>query len=142
MTLARLVVFALLLALGCGKSRQERALDEIGRRCESFAGTRLGDADRELLRNQPFDRLSPGCDPRLASIAGGTCTESTQENAQCQIFYYWYAGADPGLCSPIGGCFAKCELRFMQNDPDAVASGNLDDSKICASRWLEGQLYP
>jgi hypothetical protein len=103
MMLARLVVFVLLFALGCGKSQQERALDEIGRRCESFVGIRLGDANRELLRDGAVDRLSPGCDPRLASIGGSTCTESTQENAQCQIFYYWDAGADPAcVVRPVG----------------------------------------
>jgi hypothetical protein len=141
MTPARLVAFALLLVLGCGNSKQERAFDEVGRVCRAVAGTRLGDADQVLLRNGSGDRLGPVCEPRLVSIPGGTCPESTQENAQCQIFYYWYA-TDPGLCSPTGGCYLKCELRVMEHDPDAAVSGDLSDSKVCASRWLEGQTYP
>jgi len=137
----RLVATAvLLLAAGCGSSREEQEFDRIAEECRGFVGASatVRTADRAFPQ---AIRTAPVCIAQLAPMGrNDTCPGSTSANPQCQVFYYWYP-SDPGLCEP-GGCWLVCEVRVMRQDPAWGEAGSSLDATICASRFVRGQPSP
>jgi hypothetical protein len=143
MTPLRLAALALLvISIGCGSSQQEREVDRLAQACRGFvaAGATIRDVDRAFTPGVYFIG-GPFCIAQLAPTGGNdTCPASSNENPQCQRFYYWLP-SDPGLCEP-GGCWVVCEVRVMRQDAAWGDSGTFFDAKICASRFLRGQPPP
>lgn len=147
MSLGRLAIATLCataLALACGKSKQERAFDNIGSICNGLVGATLAQAaqqtgiDNAIASGVGAASSSPVCPnpPTLFPSIGGTCAEPTPANPQCEVFFEWVS-TDPGLCSAQAGCCFICEMRVMQGSITTTDNGA--STPICASRWLPRQ---
>lgn len=123
------------LAVACGKSREEQAFDEVGRQCAAIPSqqTTIRQVDiqfRGATVISDFRCPAPGS---ILAPVDGTCPVQTPEDPQCSVFYEWQS-YDPGLCSPQGGCCFICEVRVTKSSSSAGV-----DTPICGSRWLSGQ---
>ena len=121
------------LVVACGSSREQQAFNELKARCLGVAGSTLTNADIALSTGVVTKIICP-TPPNVFVPIGGTCPDQTQDNPECQVFWYWQA-YDPGLCSPQGGCCFVCEARVMKGSIPATAG----DAPVCAARWLSGQ---
>ncbi len=140
MSSRRLVaVLACAAALACGKSRQQRAFEQLQSICEGLVAQQTTLAQAEQAMNSVQYESGFRCptgDVLLAPLSGGTCPAQSASNPECAFFFEWQS-TDPGLCNPQGGCCFLCEVRVMKGSitqSDAGAS-----TPICASRWVGGQ---
>jgi hypothetical protein len=138
-------VVACVVALACGKSRQEHAFEEIQSICNGLVaqGATLSQADQETGIGSAIasgvgaasNILCPSGSTLLTSL-GGTCPPQSTANPECAVLFEWQS-TDPGLCDPQGGCCFFCELRFMKGSITTSDGGA--STPICATRWLKGQ---
>ncbi|WP_049768592.1 hypothetical protein [Anaeromyxobacter sp. Fw109-5] len=139
-----LALALLLVSAACGKSREEEEFDRVAAECRALVaeGATLRDAQQKFPRSGDLPIVGgPVCIAQLAPMGGNdTCAPSSQENPQCQVFFYWYP-VDPGLCE-VSGCWLVCEMRVMRQDPAWGDNPSALDAKICASRFLRGQPTP
>jgi hypothetical protein len=135
--LRRVAVSLVLVAAACGESREEKDFERIERVCEGLttSGATL-DSSAIELRFSTFVPFGPDCGAVAPMASNDTCGEGTAENPVCRAFWVWYP-RDPGLCEPTGCCLI-CEARVTQADLDE----NSGEAKVCAARFLRGQLCP
>ena len=129
--LATSVLVALALgAAACGKSKEERAFDEVGRQCDALVqdGATLGDA-AILFRNSTFPPVT-SCATNLGSMGGNDVCSYGQ--TVCETFWYWLP-RDTSICGPTG-CWLLCAAR--------TAEPASSTSPICASRFYREQPAP
>jgi hypothetical protein len=117
----------LILVAACGKSKQERAHDEIRSTClglqasgatvrdaaTAFTGAFMMPWSCEIFTAQPD---LPACD--FAALL-------------CKRTFWWYA-TDASLCGPFG-CWFACEVW----SPAAVNEPPVSDQAVCGSRFYD-----
>jgi hypothetical protein len=130
MTWRRLALGVALLALGCGNSRAVEAAKKVQAVCEGLAasGATAQDATNEFIT--PYGAINwflvPPCP---LPVEQTTCAGPPAD--ECRYFFE-FGAADPSQCSPIGGCCFVCDVH--------VSGGAAANAKVCASRWLSGQI--
>lgn len=139
MTAARtLAVLAAVLALaGCGKSKEEKAYDELGRQCNALAGSGATFEDARLLFRYADWFTDVHCGLPLTSTgAGDLCGPASDTNVLCIMDWSYYPN-DTNICGPTG-CWLGCEVRVRKTDFDA----NPGTATICAARWFDENPTP
>lgn len=132
-----LLVAAAVLATACGKSREEKAFDDLGQQCNALAanGATLDQAVQLFRFRDVFTGYR--CDLPLTSIgAGDLCGAASATNPVCIMDWSYYPN-DSNICGPTG-CWLGCEVRVKQADLDA--NGNA--AVICATRWFDENPTP
>jgi hypothetical protein len=140
-------VLACAAALACGKSKQEKAFDQIGTICNGLVaeGATLAQAFQQTGINDAINAgvglasSAPACGTEtllLAPFAGDQCPAQSVANPECEVIFEWQT-TDPGLCSSQGGCCFLCQIRVMKGSITTADNGA--STPICAARWLSGQ---
>jgi hypothetical protein len=136
--LAALAPALLLVAAGCGPSRQAKLFDELEKECNT-ATTNGWTLNQTLLDLRGYNvSTNLACRPDLGNLPppqADNCGTATADNLVCNLFLEW-GSTDPSLCNPGGGCCLLCELRVKKSDFDAKGG----DSPVCASRAAQGQV--
>ncbi len=123
---------ALLLAVSCGKSAEEKRMDAFKASCLALTGQTLDQAIRTFSLNPGVDCVTPS----VTHLSGSTCPYDTQY--VCRAFFASCAN-DLGLCGPppLGGCLYFCEVQF----PGVQYAVGVDATTavICGERFVSGQ---
>ncbi|ACL66363.1 conserved hypothetical protein [Anaeromyxobacter dehalogenans 2CP-1] len=134
MTAARtlaLVAAALALA-ACGKSKEEKAYDDLGRQCNALAasGATLDQAELVFRYRDVFTGMQCGL-PLTSTGAGDLCGAASDTNVLCIMDWSYYPN-DSNICGPTG-CWLGCEVRVRQADFQTSGTAAV----ICAARWFD-----
>jgi hypothetical protein len=134
-----LAVLAAVLALaGCGKSKEEKAFEELGRQCNALPGEAKTLHDAEILFRYPDYFSGVICDVPLTSMGpGDLCGAASDTNPICAADISFYPNDTSGICGPTG-CWLGCEIRMKKADFEA----NLGTATICAARWFDENPTP
>ncbi len=127
-SLAALVV----LAVACGNSREEDAVDEAEALCVGLTapGTTL---DAALIAMRGADgRSNARCDTTLGPLPSNDTCAPAETDARCATFWIFFTTS---VCSPGGGCCQICEARVVQSDLDQNGLG----ASVCGSRFYREQ---
>jgi hypothetical protein len=136
---------ALLGAVGCGKTRAEKILDEQRAECASYVGMTIVQAERIQTDNA---WLNPPCRPgedapvdpaveRFQRFAGDGCDHT--QLALCDLGWCYFS-SDSSACGDFG-CFYGCGIRVVPKDDNGDGLID-DDTVICGSRFTSGQPAP
>jgi hypothetical protein len=130
-----------LVALACGKSKEEQRFEFVRSTCQSFVpgSTTYGQAVAALDGGQLGYVEGPCLGGLVSWGADDACAYAT--DSVCVVDIQFLAN-DPGVCStgPAGGCFYGCAIRM--NLPDLQAQANKYDTLICARRFYGPQAAP
>jgi hypothetical protein len=139
---AALWVLAAVLAAACGKSKIERAFEEVGRHCVAAPANGLSVYTAvQDFGTDVYTVLQPPC-TSTSTLRNSQCTPVDPEHPQCASLMYWLPN-DPNMCGATG-CWVVCELRQNAADVKAAVDAGQDpnDVPVCASRFLEEEPGP
>jgi len=120
----------MLLAPGCGPSKEQELYDRQRAYCDGAvaSGLTLGDVER----NYGIGPVFCDCGTTFARLPGDD--QCDYGAVVCRCTWAWRA-SDPALCSPLG-CGYLCQLGAP-----GTSQGTTSSARVCSHMFAKGQPY-